>query len=406
MELGIFNYIRASWFPSIREKKSLHDRTKGFVFVWLILQIFILSCIEEELPFPKSSIPITGIEIEDHISYNLFNEDYPSNTGDLWPCVWGEGDLLYTANGDGMGFGPLFGDIVFNIIEGSPPNLVGYSPSKAYGQHIATLYGSQALQLSRKPTGITCYDGIIYLFFQNLKNFLSDNEFGDAPHASISVSYNGGKTWDYNITTPMFTNHIFTTGFFLDYGESQKHNPYPYIYVYGLDYNWRFSKDFLQTKLYLARVPPADVMDITQWEFFNGTAKEPQWTNNIDEKQPVLQDETLYCNNQSAIAQGSVVYIPSLNRYFYSSWGDCGWFFYEAPLPWGPWNLVGWRDWTTQSWSEDFHGGYPTVVPSKFMDEDGKGGWIISSLPIQSFDGQFYSFGMRRFELTVQDMDE
>ena len=67
---------------------------------------------------------------------------------------------------------------------------------------------------------------------------------------------------------------------------------------------------------------------------------------------------------------------------------------------------MGWRDWTTQSWSEDFHGGYPTVVPSKFMDEDGKGGWIISSLPIQSFDGQFYSFGMRRFELTVQDMEE
>ena len=118
----------------------------------------------------------------------------------------------------------------------------------------------------------------------------------------------------------MFSDHVFTTGFFLDYGRCQEHAPDDWVYIYGLDYNWRFSDGFLQTKMFLARVPEDEVLNREAWEFVSGLDDgTPSWSAEIDDKTPVLEDDTIYCDDQSAIAQGSVVYFPPLNRYLYSS---------------------------------------------------------------------------------------
>jgi len=355
---------------------------------------------------PDFSYRITGVWVESHVSYRVANKLFPTITGDLWPCAWGPDDRLYTANGDGFGFGFVWSDIVVSYVEGCPPNMVGATPPLAVDGLVAGVWGPESWKVSRKPTGMTCVDGDLYLFFQNLKNFLSDNEFGDAPHASISVSRDGGYTWEYDASEPMFTDHVFTTGFFLDYGRCQEYALDDYVYVYGLDYNWRFSPGFSQTKLYLARVPKDVIMERAAWEFFAGTdGGKPTWSADIDDKVPVLTDEELYGGWQSAIAQGSVVYIPQLNRYLYSSWADCAWIFYESPEPWGPWTKVSVVDWTTRSWDQDFHGGYATVIPTKFLDADGRGGWIISS--ILGFAGNaYYNMGMRRFTLDVEEETE
>jgi len=351
----------------------------------------------------NGSYRIVSVIVEDHNTYRLANPLFPQLTGDLWPCAWGEDDRLYVANGDGMGFGLIYSDIVFGAADGFPPEMVGAPVKGAFGPFIAGKWGPEAWKYNCKPTGMTCVDGDIYLFFQNLANFLSDEPFGDAPHASISVTSDGGLTWHFDSSAPMFTDYIFTTGFFLDYGKCQEYARDEYVYVYGLDYNWRFSENFSQTKMYLARAPKQSILEINSWEFFAGFHKnDPIWTPDIRSKVPVLEDDTLYRDDKSGIAQGSVVYIPPLNRYLYSTRAVYEWIFYEAPNPWGPWTKVSVVEWTG-SWTETYHPGYPTVIPSKFLDEDGRGGWIISSLSSSTFNGMYYNMAMRKFWLEVEE---
>ena len=351
------------------------------------------------------SFRILSVEVEDYNTYKLAHPLFPGWTGDLWPNAWGADDKLYIANGDGFGFGRMFSDIVFNVVDGMPPNLVGSSPPHALGPFIAGKWGPESYKYSRKPTGMICVDEIIYLFYQNLANVLTDDPFGHAPHGSISVTPDGGKSWIWDPDAPpMFTNDKFTTGFFLDFGMCNQHAIDDYVYVYGLDFNWRYADDFLQTKLFLARVPSQSITQIETWEFFTGTKGEaPTWSFEIDDKAPVLEDDTEYIGGKSGIAQGSVVFIPQINRYLYSTRAQYEWIFYEAPAPWGPWTKITVKEWTG-GWTETFHAGYPAVIPTKYLDNDGLGGWLISSLSNSYFDGAFYNMGLRRFDLQVEQV--
>jgi hypothetical protein len=91
-----------------------------------------------------------------------------------------------------------------------------------------------------------------------------------------------------------------------------------------------------------------------------------------------------------------VTYIPALDRYLYATWSWSAWIFWEAPAPWGPWTRVGVHGWNREKWNANYHGGYPTVAPSKFLRRDGTGGWIVSSLNTL-FNNKYYRYSMRRF---------
>jgi hypothetical protein len=349
----------------------------------------------------KETFRIVSVDVEDHITYRLANPDAPALTGDLWPATWGDDGHLYTACGDGFGFGFTPSDVVFNVVSGNPPDMSGRTPENAWGVNIAGVW-SEDLTLNRKPTGLTCVDGVIYLFFQNLRNMNGEDPFGDAPAASVSLTRDRGRTWEYDAEKPMFGDHVFTTGFFLDFGRCQEHRIDEFEYVYGLDYNWRFSDDFLQTKMFLARVPRGSIVERDRWEFFSGFKEgRPVWSGEIGARSPVVEDDELYCGGQSAIAQGHVVFIPRLSRYLYSSRAVCVWIFYEAPEPWGPWTKVSVKEWKGK-WTEEYHAGYNVVIPSKFLDEDGRGGWTITSLSSNTFDGAYYNMGFRRFRLEAE----
>jgi hypothetical protein len=359
--------------------------------------------IDDDDTTPVVSIPIVGVEVEDATSYRLMNRWLPMFTGDLWPAAWGEDDRLYTACGDGIGFGIVPDDIVVGVVDGYPPEMDGHNLFGARGAAVAGLWGPEIWTLNRKPTGMTCVDDSLYLFFQNLANAWSPDPFGYAPNASISVSHDGGATWEYDHGGPMFSDRVFTTGFFLDFGRCGEHAIDDFVYVYGIDGNWRWSETHAPTELFLARVPRDRIPDRSAWEFFAGLADtEPTWTDEIADKAPVLVDETIYRSDWTGVAQGSVVFIPALNRYLYSTRAFYEWIFHEAQYPWGPWTKVTVREWVG-GWTEEFHAGYPVTIPSKFLDEDGLGGWIISSLSSSTFDGMYYNMNFRRFQLEVGD---
>lgn len=355
----------------------------------------------------KGMLPIKKAKIE-KVSTVLTESD-----GDLWPCAWGDDDMLYTANGDGKGFdlSAPWTDIVVNRIEGMPGSLKGERLTGTEG--VGPVFADPE-KYNRKPTGMLCAGGVLYLAVQNLNKCPEHGIFDDAPCATICMSRDKGHTWEFDPKAPMFDHYQFTTIMFLDYGKNNEASPDGYVYAYGLDYNWRASfcksvKD--PVNLFLARVEPSKVMDREAWEFFAGQKEgKPVFVRDISQKVPVLTDTRRVPvkppkdladkpMGMSVISQGSVVYNAPLQRYLYTSWTENTFEFYESPTPWGPFTRFFSYNFGFYPWGEECYGGYATVIPSKFISEDGKTMYVVSA----TFAGgvKSYAFHMRRLQVEL-----
>lgn len=341
---------------------------------------------------------------------STYNTD---SDGDLWPMAWSDDDYLYGANGDGKGFdlGVLPSDIVVNRIKGDPSDKSITGIRLASGDQVSQVWSDPA-KYNRKPTGMVSVGGVLYLAVEDLRSERGNVTFNDVPAATIVKSTDKGKTWTWDKTRPMFDNYLFTTIMFLDYGKDGANNTFDsYVYAYGLDNNWRDSfSDTVPdpTTLYLARVPKDSVQDRGKWEFYssdlNGDAK---WTTDIKARQPVLQDDrrvyskvldNVAPSNMTVLSQGGIVYNKPLKRYIYTSWTEFTFEFYEAPSPWGPWRRFLSKDFGSYPWFQTVHGGYATVVPSKFISADGREMWLNSNTFVGGIKN--YSLSFRKLRVT------
>ncbi len=326
-----------------------------------------------------------------------------ASDGDLWPSCWSDDGNLYAANGDGKGFGSVVSDIVVSRIQGAPPNLTG--SGLASGDALGQVWAGSGY--SRKPTGMACAGGKLFLAVQDLAL-----DFNDAPNATIAQSNDHGVTWTWNRAAPMFSGGKFTTIMFLDYGQDNTRSPDGYVYAYGLDHNWRDSfGDRVPdpVDVYLARVPAAQVLTRSAWQFYAGQASgAASWSSDINARVSVLHDDrhiypTVYsgnAHNLSVISQGGVVFDQPLNRYLYTSWTEYTFEFYESPTPWGPWTLFMSKDFGGYPWTQTKHGGYGTTIPSKFISADGKGMWLQSNVCSCGGGGTaVYDYSLRRMFL-------
>jgi hypothetical protein len=313
-----------------------------------------------------------------------------ASLGDLWVNCWADDDAVYTTSGDGTGFGSQISDILVSRVDGLPNS--GVDPRRgttlATGDAIAPNWTGGTYV--RKPTGMLCVNGELYVAVQDLR-WLS---FDDAPVATIARSIDKGRTWTWDSRGPMFTNSVFTTIMFADFGKDSVHAPDGFAYVYGIDDNWSavYTSRPPQTKLYLGRVPFASIQDRSTWAFFSGLDAQgaPTWTADIALRAAVLDDPrrlyaspldpTLAYQNMTTLSQGGVVYNAALNRYIYSTWTMYTYEFYEAPQPWGPWTHFFSKDFGVFPWTEEANGGYATSIPSKFISEDGQSMWMHSNV--------------------------
>lgn len=332
-----------------------------------------------------------------------------SSDGDLWPSCWAANDTLYAANGDGKGFstdGP-FADIAVNEINGPVTNLTGKTIAR--GDQVGPIWSGGGY--NRKPTGMVCDGNTMYLAVQDLAL-----DFNDVPAATIVKSVDGGKTWTWDKTKPMFSGHEFTTVWFADFGKGGALAPDGYVYAYGLDGNWRDSFDDSAPDpqdVFLARVPKAKVQDRGAWQFYAGldTRQKPKWDRRIGAKSPVLHDgrrlyEQTYAGTQpargfSVVSQGGVTYNAPLKRYLYASWTEFTYEFYESPTPWGPWKRFQSKDFGGYPWAPNKYGGYATTIPSKFMSADGRSMYVQSNVcPCAPAGTSVYHYSLRKLELT------
>lgn len=299
--------------------------------------------------------------------------------GDLWPSCWGDDDNLYAAAGDGAGFGVLSSDIITARIEGRPGDSTYRGTALASGSQVSDIWSG--INYNRKPTGMLCSNGDLYLAVQDLHV----NTFDDAPAATIVRSSDKGMTWVWDHDQPMFSDHVFTTVMFLDFGKNAEHAPKDYVFAYGLDDNWSFQTTALAppTQLFMARAPRDAIQNRARWEFFTGidAMGAPTWNADIARKAPVLEDTRRLCTqpldptlrfqNMTVVNQGGVVYNAALDRYIFSTWTEYTFEFYEAPAPWGPFTLFYSKDFGVTPWTAAKNGGYATTIPSKFISDDG-----------------------------------
>ncbi len=362
---------------------------------------------DPDIVTPERSTFFSTVIVEDSSSYDTYSD------GDLWPAAWSDDDILYLANGDGKGFNMQghWEDIVMNKLTGTPyeHNLVGekIEPSTSISQ----VWG-KSTSYNRKPTGMVSVDGVLYMAVQDLNKVEGPKMFNDAPNATIIRSDNKGETWSWDPSSPMFSDYRFTTVMFLDYGKDSQDNVFDeYVYAYGLDYNWRdsFSNSVTDpTNLYLARMPKDGIQDVSKWEFYTGDLNgNPSWSapGAISEKKPVLTDERrIYTNridgrhnDMTVLSQGSIVYNKPLERYIYTSWTEYTFEFYESPTPYGPWKHFYTKDFGAYPWTNSKFGGYATVVPSKFISEDGKTMYVNANTFVGGIHK--YNFSLRKFEV-------
>jgi hypothetical protein len=352
-------------------------------------------CLGQTVTPPQSTFFSTAAE-EAYSTYQLPGD------GDLWPSCWADDGNVYAASGDGAAFtgGMNTFDTAVSSIAGMPPNLTGTT--------VATNVGTNwsGPDYNRKPTGMLCIDRTLYLAFQNLNS----STFNDAPAASIAASADHGQTWTWDVSAPMFGTpgnsnspeaYLFTTIFFLDYGQNASNAIDGYVYAYGLDNNWR-----AQQTMYLARVPNGSIQSRSAWEFYTGTdaSGDPDWSADITQKAPVLTDQRLLypvmfgtdCPaSNPVIGQGGVVYDAPLRRYIFTSWSCATHELYEAPNPWGPWSHFLSNDFGPLRLLQN-RGQYGTSIPSKFIGADGKTLYLQSNV---CCSGDSYTFSLRKLYL-------
>lgn len=331
-----------------------------------------------------------------------------NSDGDLWPSCWSNDDNLYTAHGDGRGFTGTTGfDVGINRVSGMPGSLTGATLTG--GDNVGTIWTAG---YNRKPTGMVCVDGTIYVAVQDLKS--GTNAFDAADAATIAKSTDHGQTWTWDHSAPMFGNFKFTTIMFLDYGKDSANNTDGFVYAYGLDNNWRDSFSGIVADpqdVYLARVPEDSVQTRSAWQFSTGNNT---WSSNIDARVPVLTDTSrryvsMYNGTPPSqgfgvISQGGVVYNKPLNRYLYTSWTEYTWECYESPTPYGPWKHFLTKDFGGYAWTTTKHGGYGVTIPSKFISADGKSMWVQANVCPCGGGGldTVYRYSLRRMTLTPQ----
>ncbi len=334
-----------------------------------LCELLVAGCRTNRPPRPNQNRDIADVFVD----VSRLHHDAKSN-GDTWDYIWADDDNLYSFGCDGKGYGATNSmNLNFNRLRGSDWNtLTGelINPMNEYGPNGAYLADNSAQLLDRdwskiprgpnwKVTGADCIDGVFYAFaaenwYGNQKAYGSDRMDPSmrqtVNNMSLIKSTDKGLSWTRtmaaNAGQPMWTNKMFSTGFFFKYGRNGGHTRQDeqdkYVYVMSNDGYWNSGSAF-----YLGRVPRAKIGDLkaADWEYFG----QGNWTSDLNGAMPVPG----LPNGANKCTMGTPVWLAALHKYVAPVWYDTGdyheWYFpkdvtfsfYQADHPWGPWAYVG-----------------------------------------------------------------
>lgn len=288
-----------------------------------------------EPPYPRS-------QVIERVEFDFSTHKRLAEGSDNWPTTWADDDHLYSAWGDGGGFGGTNnkGRVSLGVarIEGDAERYQGHN---VWGG----VNADRPAQFDGKSYGILCVGSVLYLWVAHQPN----------PHLSecrIAESKDHGKTWRRAEWSFHHQDEV-TIPTFLNFGRDFAGARDGYVYSYLIHPTWgpgrsatgNYGFDVHKPgRIYLARVPKEAVMNRTRYEFFAGFEEEnqPKWSAKLSDKRPVFEDRNGVGWNLS------VSYNAGLKRYLLATEhrethaGKFGLF--DAPEPWGPWTSVAYDD--------------------------------------------------------------
>ena len=317
--------------------------------------------------------------------------------GDTYPVTWAHDDHIYTSSGDPEWGGKMWGldaerfeggPLDYKIVRTSP--MLDFDGGGGYGP---------------KPTGMICVNGVVYLAVQNLRNLQIPPHGVNSQHGSdagILYTTTGGFYWApafQNIKAPMFPGHKFGGPSFINFGKNNANARDECVYAVSSD-QWDNGSN-----MRLGRVAADTIMDAIKWEWVCAWKADgqPVFGGKLEEAIPIL-------SVHKSIGVPEMVYAKGINRYLLFTWrlrrdftpGEgTDLMVMESPEPWGPFSLVH----IEHEWEGREFTPYCPRVPLKWMDEDGKAGWLLFS-GSWSPEGKaklYYRANIRRFRLVMDD---
>jgi hypothetical protein len=277
--------------------------------------------------------------------------------------TWAADDYLYTAWGDGGGFGGTDQDgrvaLGFARLVGQPERFAGINLNGGKAPvHRASF------QRQGKTGGILAVGNKLYAWL-NMQN----GRWPDVDQTLI-WSDDGAATWQRSAWVFPRGNSWFKPGTFLNVCKGYTGLPADlngFVYFYG-------QRQGEERETYLGRAPVDHVRDRRSYQFLAGFADgKPRWSSDSSRCAPVFVDP----NGTGDLA--SVVYVPALGRYLLTSYhkGPSQLGVFDGPQPWGPWTTVAYyEDWGGMGASGE---GLTCSFPSKWMSADGQTLWCIFS---------------------------
>ena len=315
------------------------------------------SLAEEPSPYPPSTV-------FESIAWHWETHQTAAPGSDLWPVTWGPDDELYTAWGDGGGFGGTNSDgrvpMGFARITGPPEEPVGANLNGGKNAPHPASFPDRGKSGSLLYVGQTLYASL------NMQN----GPWPDVDQA-LAWSEDQGATWQTATWVWPKGEGQLKLGQFLQFGAGYTGLPDDvagYVYLYGS----RQSTAVVRlADRYLARVPVDKIRERDAYEFYSGLEADgrPAWTANSEQAAPVFTGGV-----------AGATYLPAFRRYLLASYHDSagGFGLFDGPTPWGPWTTVTFE----QSWGDmggESHG-LSFSMPGKWQSADGQTLWCVFSV--------------------------
>lgn len=341
-------------------------------------------------PYP-SSTTITGV------SFDWGTHVRKAPGSDNWASTWAADGNLYSAWGDGGGFGGTNRDgrsgigvarvegsgtgySGFNVFGGNNPEgsdlLGGYSDPNDY--YRGTF--NDEIRAHGKSMAIASVDGTLYMWASPRSSGLIDGTVAVFIETRLARSTDNGKNWDleeWNIPGDGGPDPNVVYPGVLQFGQDYSGAPthaagYVYLYFIGLKDASTLGPQ-RPGEIHLARVPAndADIRDPAAYEWYSSTDTTPSWSSTASDRKPVFKDAN------GVGWTNSVHYNAGLQRYILTTEhqaileGNIGMF--ESTRPWGPWKTITYQDrWRGAPSGVAGSQAFYWNTPTKWISGDGK----------------------------------
>ncbi len=316
-------------------------------------------------PYPASSI------IRD-VSFDRGSHIREAEGSDNWPTTWADDGHLYTAWGDGGGFGGSGkkGRVSLGVarVEGSASNYQGHNVNGGISPEGGTTWPDNGDE--GKSYGMLSLSGDLYMWVTGGKR---KNLFS---FVSLYRSDDKGRTWSNNGNSVRFTEEGegLSVPTILNFGQDYAGARDNFVYHYFIETQGQVSRHLRVNKpgrIHLLRVDRNSMMNKSAYEYFSGTPQNPSWSSNRSASVPVFEDPNGVGWNVAAS------YNAGLGRYILTTehtQSHDGWLgIFDAPEPWGPWTTVLYDNngnWENFNGSTD--GSFYWNFPTKWISADGK----------------------------------